>query len=357
MQLTGAPKAAIFSTAGVAKMYSLKFPVAPPLDMIVEPEAPPKDPSLVIPKSGLLTRPLKLRYFGTLRCHPVVHSASRACTNRGAHDLATSIKFSKRYKRAMAKLGKSRKRYLSPRFGEWLMGFPQGWTSTKPLHAAAMNIEDKSDKSEKIPVFDAFTGCCGLGLGASNAFEPVAMCELDTGARKVLKARMDDKTLKKVPIFKDIKKVTCLRQGGKRQRLPRFRCLSAGFPCQDVSTAGRQLGLKGSRTVLIRHVVRLLRESDAPLCILENVAAIRSRRMHSLFRYVLKELQKLGYELRWVSICAKHVGSPQGRERWIALGVKGREGRDLLKRVAAPPNLKFTPKWNKHFKRPPVQDP
>lgn len=93
----------------------------------------------------------------------------------------------------------------------------------------------------------------------------------------------------------------------------RVDCIHAGFPCQDISVAGKQAGLgEGTRSGLYREVLRIAGIVRPPHLFLENVSAIRSKGLET----VLADLAALGYDSRWCCIRASDVGAPHGRDRW-----------------------------------------
>lgn len=90
--------------------------------------------------------------------------------------------------------------------------------------------------------------------------------------------------------------------------------VAGGFPCQDISTAGRGAGLAGERSGLWREMLRTIRLVRPRYAIVENVAALLSRGMGT----VLGDLAKSGYDTEWYCISAADVGAPHKRERiWI----------------------------------------
>ena len=93
-------------------------------------------------------------------------------------------------------------------------------------------------------------------------------------------------------------------------------CIHAGFPCQDISQAGKQAGVgEGTRSGLYREVLRIAGVVRPGYIFLENVAAIKSNGLET----VLKDLAFLGYDTRWLCIRASDVGAPHHRDRWFAL--------------------------------------
>lgn len=93
-------------------------------------------------------------------------------------------------------------------------------------------------------------------------------------------------------------------------------CIHAGFPCQDISLAGKQAGVEdGTRSGLYREVLRIAGIVRPRFLFLENVAAILSNGLGT----VLADLAALGYDTRWTCLRASEVGANHQRDRWWAL--------------------------------------
>jgi DNA (cytosine-5)-methyltransferase 1 len=93
-------------------------------------------------------------------------------------------------------------------------------------------------------------------------------------------------------------------------------CIHAGFPCQDISVAGKQAGIgEGTRSGLYREVLRIAGAVRPRYIFLENVAAIKSNGLEQ----VVKDLAVMGYDSRWLCIRASNVGAPHHRDRWFLL--------------------------------------
>jgi len=93
-------------------------------------------------------------------------------------------------------------------------------------------------------------------------------------------------------------------------------CIHAGFPCQDISVAGKQAGVgEGTRSGLYREVLRIASAIRPRFIFLENVAAIKSKGLDQ----VVKDLAIMGYDTRWMCIRASDVGAPHHRDRWFLL--------------------------------------
>jgi len=149
-----------------------------------------------------------------------------------------------------------------------------------------------------------FTGIGGIDLGLERAgFEIAWQCELDSWCRQLLHQHWPS-----VPQYED---VTEMRGG----QLEPVEMLAGGFPCQDVSVAGRQAGLKeGTRSGLWSEYARLIGEIRPRYVLVENVPGLLVRGMDR----VLGDLSELGYDAEWRTISAADVGAPHLRKRiWI----------------------------------------
>lgn len=157
-------------------------------------------------------------------------------------------------------------------------------------------------------VLSCFSGIGAHDLGLQWAgMEIIGQCECDPYCLKVL-----EKHWPGLPRFRDIRNVTradVIRECG---RLPDL--ITGGFPCQDISCAGKGEGLEGKRSGLFFELARVIDEIRPAWLLLENVPALRTRgydRIHDV-------LDCSGYAL-WASVVgAKHAGAPHSRKRvWI----------------------------------------
>jgi DNA (cytosine-5)-methyltransferase 1 len=98
--------------------------------------------------------------------------------------------------------------------------------------------------------------------------------------------------------------------------LPPADLLCGGFPCQDLSTAGKRAGLAGERSGLFFELARIVRTTRPRIVVLENVAGIYTKGLGT----VLGTLAEDGYDCVWTSIQAAEVGAPHRRERWFCIG-------------------------------------
>lgn len=157
---------------------------------------------------------------------------------------------------------------------------------------------------QKLKVLDLFSGIGGfsLGLERTGGFETVAFCEIDPFCRAVLRKHWPD-----VPIHEDVRELTVEQVGT-------VDVICGGFPCQDLSFAGKGAGLAGERSGLWSEIRRLSSESQPRYIVVENVSALLSRGLGD----VLADLAAIGYDAEWHCIPASTVGAPHRRDRiWI----------------------------------------
>ncbi|MCP4952013.1 MAG: DNA (cytosine-5-)-methyltransferase [Proteobacteria bacterium] len=163
-------------------------------------------------------------------------------------------------------------------------------------------------------VLDLFSGIGGFSLGLERAgMETVAFCEIEPYCQKVLKKHWPN-----IPIYEDVRNVTKERLGADGI-FPDI--ITGGFPCQDISTAGKQRGLEGERSGLWSEIRRLISELQPRFVIVENVSALLTGPSESPGRWfgrILGDLAECGYDAEWQNIPAAAVGAPHRRERvWI----------------------------------------
>lgn len=157
-------------------------------------------------------------------------------------------------------------------------------------------------------VLDLFSGIGGfsLGLERTGGFETVAFCEIEEFPRRVLAKHWPG-----VPIYDDVRTLTAERLAADGIAVD---VICGGFPCQDISSAGRKVGIGGERSGLWTHYARLIGEIRPRYVLVENVAALLARGLS----VVLGDLARLGYDAEWDSIRASDVGLPHERARvWI----------------------------------------
>jgi DNA (cytosine-5)-methyltransferase 1 len=144
----------------------------------------------------------------------------------------------------------------------------------------------------------------GLLLGHT----PVAAVEIDKHCQKVLRQRQLDGMLPEFPIFDDVRTFDGTRFKGA------VDVLAGGFPCQDISTAGKGAGIKGERSSMWFEMLRVVRECEPAYVFIENSPMLRARGLGT----VLEGLADLGFDAAWDVVSAADCGAPHIRKRmWI----------------------------------------
>lgn len=164
-------------------------------------------------------------------------------------------------------------------------------------------------KKERLNAISLFSGIGGFEIGIGDYCRTVLYCEADKHAQGVLLSRMVEGKIDCAPICTDVREIT-----GEFIDIP-IDIIFGGFPCQDISVAGKGVGLEGERSGLFFEIVRLAKEIKPSFLFLENVPAIRTRGLDR----VIEELTEIGYDLRWCMLSASRVGANHKRERWFLL--------------------------------------
>ena len=145
-----------------------------------------------------------------------------------------------------------------------------------------------------------FSGIGGIELGLERAgFESKWFVECDPFCQTILR-----KHWPQAQIYDDVTSVDFAS-------LPKVDVLTGGFPCQDISNAGRKDGIEGSRSSLWKYYLKAIRTIRPRYAIIENVAALTIRGLD----VVLADLAEIGYDAEWYNISASAVGAFHRRER------------------------------------------
>ena len=168
-----------------------------------------------------------------------------------------------------------------------------------------------------------FSGAGGLDLGLRIAIRnlvTVCFVEREAYAAACLVARMEDKALDEAPVWDDITTFNGQRWRGC------VDMLSGGFPCQDLSVAGKRAGIDGERSGLWSEFARLIGEIRPRYVFVENVPGLLN---NEPMRRVLGDLAAFGFNAEWECVRASAVGAPHRRERVFILAMddSGRERR------------------------------
>jgi DNA (cytosine-5)-methyltransferase 1 len=178
----------------------------------------------------------------------------------------------------------------------------------------------QSKSSGALAVAGLFAGIGGIELGLARAgHHSKLLCEIDPGACRVLEMRFPD-----APLTRDVREI---------EALPRVDLLAAGFPCQDLSQAGRTTGISGANSGLVGHVFRLLdavKRRPPRWLLLENVPFMLQLQRGGAMRYLVDALEERGYTWAYRVVDARSFGLPQRRKRVILLASKAEDPRPVL---------------------------
>jgi DNA (cytosine-5)-methyltransferase 1 len=170
-----------------------------------------------------------------------------------------------------------------------------------------------------LTIYDAFHGVGGFRYGLEQAgMKCVGGCEIDKYACQAYGV-INDEDCRPT----DIRTVDPFR-------LPDFDIFVGGFPCQDLSVAGKRKGFDGERSVLFFEILRICEVKRPTYILLENVTGLFSHNGGETFRIVLQSLDELGYDAEWqMHNSAAYV--PQNRERVFIIGhLRGRGTRPVF---------------------------
>lgn len=178
-------------------------------------------------------------------------------------------------------------------------------------------VHPEGHSARGLSVVSLFSGIAGIELGLqASGFEPEMFCESWDPARAVLEHRFGG-----VPIAGDVRSL---------RTLPRADLLTAGFPCNDISQAGRMAGITGPQSGLVTEVFRLLEKSPVPTVFLENVRNMISLGRGAAMRSIVAEFERLGYRWAYRVVDSRFVGVPQRRQRVIFLASRVLDPRAVL---------------------------
>lgn len=181
----------------------------------------------------------------------------------------------------------------------------------------------------KLRVLDLFSGIGGfsLGLERTGGFETVAFCEIEEFPRCVLAKHWPN-----VPCYHDVRELTAERLAADGIAVD---VICGGFPCQDISLAGRMSGIGGQKSGLWNEMLRLISDLRPRLVIIENSPVLRSRGLEQM----LGQFCAIGYDAEWHCIPLNAVDAPHRRDRvWIVAYPSGE--RDGL------PPLEISAGWH-----------
>lgn len=176
-----------------------------------------------------------------------------------------------------------------------------------------------------LQVLSLFSGIGGLELGLERAgMRTVGQVEIDPYCQRVLAKHWPD-----VPRHDDVR--TAMDWWSSEQR-PRVDVVCGGFPCQDISLAGRRAGIvEGTRSSLWSYMAAAIRVLRPRYVVMENVAAILVRDRDGCIpvEFVAADLAEIGYDLRGDCVPASALGAPHRRDRWFGVAYPHSDGLRL----------------------------
>jgi DNA (cytosine-5)-methyltransferase 1 len=177
---------------------------------------------------------------------------------------------------------------------------------------------DGAYTAEPLQVVGLFAGIGGIELGLGRAeHETRLLCEIEPSAVAVLEERF-----RKTKKQHDVRELKAFPKGTE--------LVSAGFPCQDLSQAGKTAGITGSRSGLIGEVFRLLEKKRVEWLLLENVSFMLQLGRGRALDVIMTELERLGYKWAYRVVNSRAFGVPQRRERIYILASLHHDPRNVL---------------------------
>jgi DNA (cytosine-5)-methyltransferase 1 len=163
-----------------------------------------------------------------------------------------------------------------------------------------------------------FAGIGGIELGLHRAGHRTSLlCEIEEGARAVLSERFPD-----VPQHDDIRTLDEFPSGTE--------LVVGGFPCQDLSQAGKTAGITGARSGLVGEVFRILEKRRVPWLLLENVPFMLQLSRGRALEVIVGQLEELGYRWAYRVVDSRAFGVPQRRERVYLVASLDEDPRGVL---------------------------
>lgn len=173
--------------------------------------------------------------------------------------------------------------------------------------------------AHRLRIAGLFAGIGGIELGLHQAgHDSVLLCELDAGAARVLRERFPN-----APLTRDVRSL---------KNVGDVDLVAAGFPCQDLSQAGRTAGIRGDNSGLVGHVFRLLdaRRRGPRWLLLENVSFMLHLDRGKGMRFLVGELEDRGFAWAYRVVDTQAFALPQRRQRVILLASRTEDPRNVL---------------------------
>ena len=184
--------------------------------------------------------------------------------------------------------------------------------------ALAPNRRKDVPPERKLTVAGLFAGVGGIELGLHRAgHETALLCENEPGAVEVLSTHF-----RGVPLHSDVCTLGALP--------PEVNLVTAGFPCQDLSQAGKTAGIEGARSGLVGEVFRLVEQRPTRWILLENVPFMLQLSKGRAMEVIIAALERLEYRWAYRVVDSRAFGVPQRRERVYLLASRTEDPRTVL---------------------------
>jgi len=179
-------------------------------------------------------------------------------------------------------------------------------------------MEERKEAFNELALFAGAGG--GILGGLLHGWRTVAAVEIEDYPRRVLLQRQADGILPRFPIWDNVETFDGKQWRGK------VDIITGGFPCQDISAAGKGAGIEGKKSGLWKEMARIIDEVQPSYALMENSPLLMGRGL----ALVISDLTQMGYDAQWCIIGASDVGAPHQRNRlWImANAAKKRNGFD-----------------------------
>jgi len=178
-------------------------------------------------------------------------------------------------------------------------------------------MANRTESSDGLRVVGLFAGIGGVERGLALAGHTTELlCEIMEPAQAVLRDKFPD-----IPIHPDVRTL---------KTLPDAELVTAGFPCQDLSQAGKTAGINGRQSGLVAEVFRLLQKASVRWLLLENVPFMLQLSRGEAMRYLTAALHEQGYNWAYRIVDTRSFGLPQRRQRVLLLASKTEDPREIL---------------------------
>jgi len=168
--------------------------------------------------------------------------------------------------------------------------------------------QEDSGRKQTLTIGSLFSGIGGLELGLERAGlgPTIWQCEIEEFPRSILKKH-----------WPDAHRYNDITQMGIDEEVPYVDLICGGFPCQNISSAGKGAGLDGAKSGLFFELARIVRLVRPRVVVLENAATLTSRGLGA----VLGVLAESGYDAQWMCVPASSLGAPHIRDRIFIVGL------------------------------------